>query len=222
MQNRHCLYNSFQNHLLEDEKPSLFLRQEAGSEWFYTHPFKLLADLMDVKQSPIHHPEGSVWEHTMLVVDLAAQMRPLSNDPRTLMWSALLHDTGKARTTKVRKGRITAYDHDRHGARLAEEFLREFPVEETMIKKVSRMVRWHMQVLFVVKKLPFADIDRMMAEVPLGEIALLSLCDRLGRGDLDEEHIKQEIENLERFLSKCQSRPKIRASKTMTPFNRLH
>jgi len=212
--NRYDLLTDFENHLLKDEKPSLHLRGLSGSEWLGSHPFTFLEELMYVEQSPVHHPEGSVWEHTLLVVDLAARMRSLSNDPRVLMWSALLHDLGKARTTKVRKGRITAYDHDRHGARLAEEFLRELPVEEALIKKVSRMVRWHMQVLFVVKKLPFADIDRMMAEVPLGEIALLSLCDRLGRGNLDEDGIKKEIENLEYFLNQCQGSPR---SPTLRP-----
>lgn len=205
MQNRHDLFISIENHLLGDEKPSLHLRKlAAGSVLFKTsHPFKLLGDLMKIEQSPVHHPEGSVWEHTLLVVDLAAQVRPLSSNPRALMWSALLHDLGKARTTKVRKGRITAYDHDRCGARLAEEFLRKSTVEEALIKSVSRMVRWHMQILFVVKKLPFADIDRMLAEVPLGEIALLSLCDRLGRGNMDADDIRNEIGNLEYFLNKC-------------------
>lgn len=204
MKNRPDLLMDFENHLLEDEKPSLYLRGLAGSEWFGCYPFSLLRDLMNVEQSPVHHPEGSVWEHTLLVVDLAAQMRPLSNDPRVLMWSALLHDLGKACTTKVRKGRITAYDHDRHGARMAGEFLREFSFNGALVKKVSRMVRWHMQVLFVVKKLPFSDINGMLAEVPLSEIAMLSLCDRLGRGNLDEDGIKKEIENLEYFLNQCQ------------------
>lgn len=203
MQDRHSLFINIENHLLGDKKPSLHLRRLATSEWFGRYPFKLLADLMNIEQSPVHHPEGSVWEHTLLVVDLAAQVRPLSSEPRDLMWSALLHDLGKASTTKVRKGRITAYDHDRCGAKLAEQFLREFPVEEALIEKVSRMVRWHMQILFVVKKLPFADIDRMLAEVPLGEIALLSLCDRLGRGGMDENNIKNELKNLEYFLNEC-------------------
>ncbi|MEN6391805.1 MAG: HD domain-containing protein [Syntrophomonas sp.] len=209
MQNRFDLFTDFESHLLGDEKPSLYLSGLAGSELFKSsYPFTLLGDLVNIEQSPVHHPEGSVWEHTLLVVDLAAQVRPLSSEPRAFMWSALLHDLGKARTTKVRKGRITAYDHDRHGSRLAEEFLREFPVEEALVERVSRMVRWHMQILFVVKKLPFADIDRMLAEVPLGEIALLSLCDRLGRGGMDEEDIKNELGNLGYFLTKCQGGPK--------------
>lgn len=223
MPDKHALFIDFENHLLLDERPSFYIREQADREWFKRiYPFALLADLMNTEQSPVHHPEGSVWEHTLLVVDLAAQIRPLSDEPRILMWSALLHDLGKAGTTKVRKGRITAYDHDRHGAGLAENFLREFPLEETFIKRVARMVRWHMQVLFVVKKLPFADIARMVAEVPLGEIALLSLCDRLGRGDMNEDAIKEEIGNLEYFLNKCQGSWRDSHIEKVAPHNRLH
>jgi HD superfamily phosphodiesterase len=51
--------------------------------------------LKRVEQQPDHHPEGNVWEHILLVVDLAAEGRHLSEDPRVFMWSALLHDLGK-------------------------------------------------------------------------------------------------------------------------------
>jgi tRNA nucleotidyltransferase (CCA-adding enzyme) len=205
MGNKHEKLTEFEEHLLNDEKPSIYFRQLADSRLFSdTYPFTLLGDLWKVEQPPEHHPEGNVWEHTLLVVDLAAERRYLSEDPRVFMWSALLHDLGKAHTTKVRRGKITAYDHDKHGAILAADFLKEFTDDEEFIKRVSQMVRWHMQVLFVVKKLPFADIDKMVTEVSLGEIALLSLCDRLGRGDMNEKTKQEEIENIKYFLQKCQ------------------
>jgi putative nucleotidyltransferase with HDIG domain len=164
----------------------------------------MLGDLQKVEQPPEYHPEGNVWEHTLLVVDLAAEGRHISESPRVFMWSALLHDLGKAHTTKVRRGKITAYDHDKHGAILAADFLEEFTDDEEFVTKVSQMVRWHMQILFVVKHLPFADIDKMVTEVSLGEIALLSLCDRLGRGNMNEKTRQEEIENIKYFLQKCQ------------------
>lgn len=191
--------------MLKDNRPSEYFRQPAVNKLFAaTYPFTLLGDLQRVEQSPKHHPEGNVWEHTLLVVDLAAQGRHLSKEPRVFMWSALLHDLGKAQTTKVRRGRITAYDHDKHGAILAAGFLKEFIDDDEFIAKVSKMVRWHMQILFITKKLPFADIGQMLQEVPLGEIALLSLCDRLGRGNLNEQNIQEEVENVRSFIRQCQ------------------
>ncbi len=197
MKNIYEEFEKLEKHLLEDEKPSIYLKDLAKSRWFMeTYPFTLLGDLKKVEQSPLHHPEGSVWEHTLLVVDLAAEGRHLSESPRIFMWSALLHDLGKAHTTRVRHGRITAYDHDKHGAVLAAGFLQEFTDDDEFARKVSQMVRWHMQILFVVKNLPFADIEKMMSEVSPGEIALLSLCDRLGRGDMNEQTRQAELENM--------------------------
>ena len=198
-------FEEFEQHLLNDEKPSIYFRRFTNSKLFLeTYPFTMLGALKNIEQSPTHHPEGNVWEHTLLVVDLAAEGRHLSDDPRVFMWSALLHDLGKAHTTKVRKGRITAYDHDKYGALLAAGFLKEFTNDEKFIKKVAHMVRWHMQALFVTKKLPFADIDTMVTEVSLGEIALLSLCDRLGRGNITEKIRQDEMEKINYFVQECQ------------------
>ena len=64
------------------------------------------------------------------------------------------------------------------------------------------MVRWHMQILFVVKDLPFADTRKMLKELPLEEIALLGYCDRMGRGKMTSERIRAEEENIRIFTEK--------------------
>lgn len=195
----------FEEHLLNDDKPSFYFRELAATGLLTdTYPLSLLGNLQTVEQPPNFHPEGNVWEHTMLVVDLAAEGRYISEDPRVLMWAALLHDLGKADTTLVRGGRITAYDHDKHGAKLAADFLKAFTDDQEFITQVSRMVRWHMQILYVNKKLPYANIDKMLTEVPLGEIALLSLCDRLGRGNMNKKIQQAGLANVESFLEQCQ------------------
>lgn len=199
------LYKEIDKHLCEDEKPSLYFAELFTDELICkTYPFTLLADLQSVEQSPQHHPEGNVWQHTLLVVDCTAARRQLSKNPRVLMWAALLHDLGKVPATRVRGGRITAYDHDKLGEKLALDFLREFTEDEEFVQAVAKMVRWHMQILFVVKKLPFAELENMVKEVEIDEIGLLSLSDRLGRGELSESKMMEEYENLEYFLSKCQ------------------
>ena len=86
----------------------------------------MLYQLKRTDQSPLHHPEGNVWNHTLLVLDEAAKVRRISRDPKVFMWAALLHDIGKPETTRIRKGKITAYDHDKAGAELSKEFLRQF------------------------------------------------------------------------------------------------
>lgn len=200
-----AFFNEIQMHLLEDERPSNFLNQSRKRPEMQAFPFLYLSRLKDVEQSPVHHPEGNVWIHTLLVVDEAAARRDRSEDPLVFMWAALLHDIGKAVTTRRRKGRITAYNHDKAGEKLAIEFLKACGQEEGFIRAVSVMVRWHMQVLFVIKNLPFAEIEKMKSQVSIPEIGLLALCDRLGRTvDMD---VAKEEEEIRRFIAKCESVP---------------
>ena len=202
--NMNIYYEEFDKHLMNDIKPSEYFNKMKNKELLnQEYPFTLLWNLSSVEQSPVHHSEGNVWIHTMLVLDNAADHRNLSKDPRVFMWSALLHDLGKAATTKIRHGRITSYDHDIEGEKLALDFLGSFQIDSTFIDKVCKMVRWHMQTLFVVKELPFANVKLMLSEVPLEEIALLSLCDRLGRGDMTEKKVQEEKENIRVFIEKC-------------------
>lgn len=192
------------HHLLKDDKPSVYFNELSKTGIFESkYPYTLLGDLKKIPQSPIHHPEGSVWNHTMLVLDNAGARKDLSKSPRVFMWAALLHDLGKAPTTKVRKGKITSYDHDKLGEMLAVKFLREFTDNLEFINQVSKMVRWHMQILFVIKDLPFADIGKMIDEADVEEVALLGLCDRLGRGEMTIAKTLDEEKGIVTFLEKC-------------------
>jgi tRNA nucleotidyltransferase (CCA-adding enzyme) len=198
-------FSEFEKHLTGDDKPSVYFNALAESGRFPDgYPFTLLARLKEIPQSPVHHPEGNVWNHTMLVVDNAAERRALSRDPRALMWAALLHDLGKITNTKIRNGRITAYEHDAAGEALARDFLKACTGDEALIKSVSALVRWHMQLLYVTKHLPFADLKSMVKEADASEVALLCFCDRLGRGGLTQQIIDEELNNIEHFLRKCE------------------
>lgn len=188
--------------MLQDEKPSDYINSIFGLSAFHEYPFEMLAELKKAEQSPTHHPEGNVWNHTMLVVDAAAGVRSKSKNPIAFMWAALLHDIGKPGTTKIRKGRITSYDHDKLGAELAEKFLSEFTQDREFIQSVTSLVRWHMQILFVINHLPFADIPSMKRQADLEEIALLGFCDRMGRLGADRE---KEEKNIQLFLQKCRA-----------------
>lgn len=119
------------------------------------------------------------------------------------MWAALLHDIGKPDTTKKRRGRITAYDHDRVGGDLARALLQLVTEDTVFLETVVGLVRYHMQPLYVVKELPFQDIAGMRAQTNITEVALLSYCDRLGRGSVDR---RAEAQAVITFLKKCNER----------------
>lgn len=189
-------------HLLGDEQPSLYFNEISREPIFEQYPLTLLNRLKQTKQSPKHHPEGNVWNHTMLVLDEAAKVKNKSCGKKEFIWAALLHDIGKPDATKNHRGKITAYDHDKTGAELARKFLMEFSMDEEFIEKVVKLVRWHMQILFVVNGLPFADVKTMNKQTDIHEIALLGLCDRLGRLGADRSH---EENNIKMFIQKCEA-----------------
>jgi putative nucleotidyltransferase with HDIG domain len=195
------IFSLIDSSLLSDNKPSEFITKILEGKNGGIFPFDMLSRLKQTEQSPKHHPEGSVWNHTMLVVDEAAKVRNKSKNIRVFMWTALLHDIGKPDTTKVRNGKTTSYGHEKLGAVLSEKFLREFSDDLKFIKAVSSLIRWHMQILFVVNDLPFADITQMKNQTDVGEVALFGLCDRLGRLNPDRS---EEEKNVALFLKKVQ------------------
>lgn len=196
------LYRAVERCLLCDAQPSHCLNELYGALAFRQYPFTMLHRLKQTEQSPRHHPEGNVWSHTLLVVDEAAKVKGESKNSKAFMWAALLHDIGKAVTTKNRNGKITAYDHDKAGARLAREFLLQLTDDGVLIDEICGLVRYHMQILFVVNKLKFMDVEGMKRETDVHEIALLGLCDRLGRLGSDPQEEKEQIK---KFLKACDS-----------------
>ncbi|MGB8451198.1 MAG: HDIG domain-containing metalloprotein [Anaerocolumna sp.] len=199
LNNKVNLFMEIHHHLIEDDSPSNYLNEVSNKKIFLEAPFSMLNKLKETMQSPIHHPEGNAWNHTMLVVNEAAKRKVNSKNPESFMWAALLHDIGKPDTTRYRKGRITSYDHDMAGELLAREFLLYFSCKENFIEKVGNLVRYHMHILYVLKDLNHGNFELMEKKVDLHELALLGLCDRLGRTNAD---LREEENNISDFLAK--------------------
>jgi len=170
--------------LLSAPRPSIGLRymQEAGI-LKRRHP--MLYQLIGCEQSPVNHPEGDVWEHTLQVVDIAASLKQKSNNPEVLMFAALLHDLGKPSTTRMREGKITAYGHDIQGEKLARSFLRELNASNYLITEVCKLVKEHMHPVLLYKtqdKVSDKAIRKLVNRVNVRELMLLAEADFRGRG----------------------------------------
>jgi poly(A) polymerase len=102
-----------------------------------------------VKQPENFHPEGDVYEHTRLLLEHLQP--PVST---TLAFSALFHDIGKPKTSAVRKGRLTFYEHSEEGVKIAREIMRRLRFSNEEIEGVSECVANHMK---------FMDVQKMRA-----------------------------------------------------------
>lgn len=182
-------------HLLKDAKPSIYLKSIRKN--FKNTPLDILNSLETVEQEKKYHPEGNVWNHVMLVVDTAASIREYANSPKIFMLAALFHDIGKkAATRKSKSGRWISYDHDKIGASSLKEILEFYLVKEDEIEKICSLVRYHMHHLFIIKNLPYGNIEGMLQEVDLNDMILLFISDRLGRLQNTYEEKSKEISDV--------------------------
>ncbi len=175
---------SLENALLHSDKPSAYFEQlrQTDSKTL-SGCFPELKALIDLPQNPVHHPEGDVWTHTMLVVDYAASIRENACDPITFMLAALAHDFGKAVCTEFVKGAVHAYEHEVYGVPLAEAFLRRFAFSEDIIRIVKKHVRLHMKPNVIAKqKSAIKKSNHMFDEsAQCLDLLLLAEADHYGR-----------------------------------------
>jgi len=141
--------------------PAFSLLNETG---LLSHVLPEVATFQGVEQPPQFHPEGDVWEHTLLMLGIldetiqasltAAGDLPLVQDglvllPRqqhrtALAWAVLLHDLGKPPTI-THEDRIRFNGHDRVGAKLSSRLLRRLHRSNHLIDEVRELVARHMR-----------------------------------------------------------------------------
>lgn len=198
------IFNQVNQILLNDIQPSNSIKNLIKEGKFNQYPFDMIKKLENIKQNVKYHPEGNVLNHVFLVIDKASEFKDYSSEKNIFTWACFLHDIGKLTTTKIRNGRITSYNHDIEGEKIGQNFLNIVNSNKIFNKKVSKLIRYHMQPLFYDKNLKFFDPQNMLNDVEYKEVALLSLCDRLGRGKLTDEIINLEKEKIQRFKEYCQ------------------
>ena len=114
-----------------------------------------LERLIGCDQAPEWHPEGDVWNHTCCCLDAFARQRDAlraegKTDPRedlVVGLAVLCHDFGKPATSRwdPAKGRIRSLGHDEAGVAPALSFLRRLTNEESILKEVPPLVKYHMK-----------------------------------------------------------------------------
>ena len=98
------------------------------------------------EQPPQFHPEGDVFEHTVLMLNL------MEKPQRPLAYTVLLHDVGKPATAFMGADRLRFHGHERKSAEMAEEILRRLKLPVKEIKQILIAIDGHMR---------FKDVQKM-------------------------------------------------------------
>ncbi len=104
-----------------------------------------VAAMKGVEQPPEFHPEGDVWTHTLMMLDLMREPTP------ALSLGVLLHDVGKPSTFE-RRDRIRFDYHAEAGAKMAAAILTRLKCSNDTIRTVEELVANHLR---------FKDVPRM-------------------------------------------------------------
>lgn len=179
--------------LLYSNKPSIFfnkLKQENLLEKYIPE----LLDMDKTLQNPIHHPEGSVYNHTMQVIDNAVFYRDSAENKYEFMFSALCHDFGKVSTTTINEeGKIISYNHEKHTEE-TEKFLERLEIREKSKNIILSLIITHMRPFMLYKQnSKRSAINKLERDSNnnLHDLLLLSYADKLGTGNYSEEKVEE-------------------------------
>ena len=121
------------------------------------HILPEIMPMIGQEQPPQFHPEGDVFEHTALMLNLMDEEKQSSTyTPRELAYTVLLHDVGKPPTASVGPGtdgelRIRFDGHATVGAEMAETILTRLKFPNKEKQHVVEAIRGHMRFMDVQK-----------------------------------------------------------------------
>ncbi len=191
------VFDELKKALLKSDKPSVFfenLRIMNKLSFWFPETEKLIG----IPQHSVHHKEGDVWTHTMLVLDECAKVREKAEQPLYFMLSALVHDFGKIVCTEFIKGDYHAYRHETEGRDIVKTFIRRITNENFLLSYVLNMTELHMKPTVLASDNSSVKATNKMFDSSKspGDLILLSLCD--GKGKIPQK----PTEIIEDFLTK--------------------
>jgi poly(A) polymerase len=150
---------------IRDELVRIFLSPQRLRGWDLLDQSGLLRAIIpevdamkNCAQPPQFHPEGDVFQHTRLMLELLPEDVSVP-----LVFSVILHDVAKPVTASVDdNGRIRFNAHDRVGAEMTERIMDRLRFSRVEIDDTVEMVRLHM-VFKDVPRMRTAKLKRFMA-----------------------------------------------------------
>lgn len=148
-----------------------------------------VAAMKGVMQPPEFHPEGDVWVHTMMMLDMLPE-RP----PATLALGVLLHDVGKPPTFRIAE-RIRFDGHVEAGEKIACDILKRLKFSNGDIEQVIALIANHMRFANV-KEMRESTVKRFLRLPKFEEHLELHRIDCLcSNGNLENyEFMKQRFD----------------------------
>lgn len=193
------IFDEIKKALLKSDKPSVFFENlrlmNQLSFWF-----REVEKLIGIPQHSVHHKEGDVWTHTMMVLDECAKVRDKAEYPLYFMLSGLVHDFGKIICTEFKKGDYHAYRHETEGRDIIKTFIRRISNENSLLSYVLNMTELHMKPRILFSDNSSIKSTNKMFDLSASpnDLILLALCD--GKGKIPQKPCREAEEFLRERL----------------------
>lgn len=201
--------NQLLHFLFEADNPSEYFRElRAGNNISYFPELNLLISCL---HDPVWHAEGDVWTHTLLVIDIASELKYFFDneiDRQAFMLGALCHDLGKPYCNDIKDGKIRAFMHDSYGELPTKNLLNRFGIADVyIINKVLLYVKNHLIPMQIYKSnstMSEKALVRLEKKIHIPHLCLLTMADHWGRTDSDAIHrvCPSALFLLQRYINK--------------------
>ena len=203
--------NELSRILIESKKPGNAL-QTLHDTGLLKYILPEVEKLVGVNQPPNYHPEGDVFTHVKLMLNLSKKSKNCSSyTKRELVYSILFHDISKPEMYMEEKQddgsiRIRFTGHEKRGAEVTNKILSRLKISKKEKNKIVDVIANHM-LPFQSKQMKLSTLKKMMGSPNFNLLLELHRLDGLGSKGLLEtfeflEMKKKEYSN-KNILPKC-------------------
>lgn len=158
-------------------------------------------------QSPIYHPEGDVWIHSLKVLE------NLDKEGYLLKLAGLLHDIGKPFAQEITSEKISNNGHDQIGVELVNFILTRLKFSNDEIEHIVFLIENHMRI---AKNLGNSKVRKLKVSPFFNDLLKLFHADVMGAN--------KDLTSYYEFIKKCGSLPeeKILPKCLVSGFDLIH
>lgn len=162
--------------------------------------------MRESEQSPLHHAEGDVWTHTVMVCSALRGLPAFKEQPEeiqdALLAAAVLHDCAKPDTfSRDENGKISNKNHAPKGAVKARRILWKMDVPFRQRELICNLIKYHMRPFHFLDS-PRMDsyVAQISMTVRTDLLKILATADTLGRIAPNND---ENLERLQMFEEYC-------------------